>query len=658
MLAGGINTFFSFSVYSMAIFAQTTTALALLIAMLSGTVFNFFTTGGYVFRDLSPVRFPSFLISYVLIYAINLQLLNALSVFVNNKIICQAIAAGPMALLSYFLMSKIVFLPIKLLKNPIAKKLSFPKSSNHEKDGSLLIMNKVEINNNKNMPLTIGLFLLLFIITIFPLLKFKYPILIDYPNHLAGYFIQANIDNDVWLKENYKIEWHIKPYLIIEWLGGILAQYMDIYTAGKMVLMLGIFFICAGALFIRKAVSGYIDLWMVTAFVFIYNYILFYGFVNYYVGAGFALISMGGWIKLRKTHAFVNVMLFSILSTFLFLCHLFALFIYAVFVISYELGMYKYSKEKYVFYNLIKAVAQFIFPLILFLSFHDNGYDIYVGDIYRYGNFYEKVAALLSPIMFYDDKYSLYVIEVVVILLLVIRLFFRSDIKIHDNMKLPLLSFLFLSVITPSFLAGVWGLDFRFPFVLMILLVVSVQFDNNKNSMNFVRSVVLISIALACFKIYLINDRWEKIGLQYQEFENSLQNIELGAKVLTIQKNSKNITATDNSLYHHISALAVIERSCFWPNLFTSYLTPVYPTEKTKHIDPISSVQLSLEDLLNKNALNGEFYNKGIVVYWENWTQDFDYLIALRFEDLSVIDIKNLKLKFRGSFFDIYQIVH
>lgn len=248
---------------------------------------------------------------------------------------------------------------------------------------------------------------------------------------------------------------------------------------------------------------------------------------------------------------------------------------------------------------------------------------------------------------------------VVVVSVIIIRLFFRRGVQIYDYMKLPLLSFFIISVIMPSSLAGLWGIDLRFPFILMILLLASIKFDNNeKSATSFIRSILFVSIIMTCLKIYFINDKWERLGLQYQEFQNSMQNIDLGAKVLTIQKNSKNFIVYDQNLYHHISALAVIERSCFWPNLFTSNLTPIYPTVKTKHIDSPLSAQLSLDNLLDKNAKNGEYYGKGDIVYWENWTQDFDYLISIRFKDLSIIDIKNLKLKFRGSFFDIYQIVH
>lgn len=109
LIAGGVNTLFGFSVYSVCIVAGIALWLALLVGMLAGTVFNFFTTGGYVFRELSLARFPRFVICYLVVYGINLGLLEFLSMWFSDKILPQAIITFPMAVLSYFLMVKFVF---------------------------------------------------------------------------------------------------------------------------------------------------------------------------------------------------------------------------------------------------------------------------------------------------------------------------------------------------------------------------------------------------------------------------------------------------------------------------------------------------------------------------------------------------------------------
>ena len=109
LVAGGVNTLFGFAVYSACILAGLSVWLSLLTGMLAGTVFNFFTTGGYAFRQLSLGRFPRFVACYLFIYGLNLVLIDMLSAWMDSKIVAQAIITIPMALLSYYLMSRWVF---------------------------------------------------------------------------------------------------------------------------------------------------------------------------------------------------------------------------------------------------------------------------------------------------------------------------------------------------------------------------------------------------------------------------------------------------------------------------------------------------------------------------------------------------------------------
>ena len=109
LLAGAVNTLFGYAIYSLGILAEAPVWLALLIGMLLGTVFNFFTTGGYAFRQLLPQRYPRFVACYLLLYGVNLLLIEALSAWISDKLQIQAVLLIPLALLSYFLLARLVF---------------------------------------------------------------------------------------------------------------------------------------------------------------------------------------------------------------------------------------------------------------------------------------------------------------------------------------------------------------------------------------------------------------------------------------------------------------------------------------------------------------------------------------------------------------------
>jgi putative flippase GtrA len=109
LLAGAVNTLFGFAVYSAAILLDAPTWAALLIGTLAGIAFNFFTVGGYVFRELSARRLPRFIGAYLLVYAVNLGLIGWLSALLHGKIVAQLVLVAPMALFSYVLMARFVF---------------------------------------------------------------------------------------------------------------------------------------------------------------------------------------------------------------------------------------------------------------------------------------------------------------------------------------------------------------------------------------------------------------------------------------------------------------------------------------------------------------------------------------------------------------------
>lgn len=108
-IAGAVNTLFGFAVYCIGLFAGLPVWAALLVGTVAGTIFNFLTTAGFVFRQLTLSRLPRFLFCYVLVYVLNLGLIRALSLWLHDEKLSQLVLVFPVALFSYLLMSRIVF---------------------------------------------------------------------------------------------------------------------------------------------------------------------------------------------------------------------------------------------------------------------------------------------------------------------------------------------------------------------------------------------------------------------------------------------------------------------------------------------------------------------------------------------------------------------
>lgn len=116
LVVGGLNTLFGYVVYSLLALSDLSTWMVLIATNLVTISFNFVTTGGLVFRDMSLNKAPRFLICYGVIFVIYLELIQFLSPVCGGRIWAMTIIVLPMAVLTYFMQSWFVF-GVKL--NPI-----------------------------------------------------------------------------------------------------------------------------------------------------------------------------------------------------------------------------------------------------------------------------------------------------------------------------------------------------------------------------------------------------------------------------------------------------------------------------------------------------------------------------------------------------------
>ena len=113
LIVGVVNTFFGFFVLFLLSFTHLDTWLILLLSQLFGLVFNFFTTGHYVFRTTSWKFLSKFILVSIFIYFVYLLSINLFIPYVENRTIAILILVTPISLLNYFIFSRYVFINVK-----------------------------------------------------------------------------------------------------------------------------------------------------------------------------------------------------------------------------------------------------------------------------------------------------------------------------------------------------------------------------------------------------------------------------------------------------------------------------------------------------------------------------------------------------------------
>lgn len=109
LFIGGINTLFGYSVYVTGLILGLHFSLAALFANILGVLFNFKTTGRFVFKSRNNALIFRFIGVYIFLYLLNVSLLNLFHLFSFDLKIAGAMTLLPLAILSFLLNKAFVF---------------------------------------------------------------------------------------------------------------------------------------------------------------------------------------------------------------------------------------------------------------------------------------------------------------------------------------------------------------------------------------------------------------------------------------------------------------------------------------------------------------------------------------------------------------------
>jgi putative flippase GtrA len=110
VIAGTVNTAFSYGVYALFLWLGLSYPLANLASMILGVMLGFVTQGHFVFRKMETRRFPRFVASWLVMWAVNVAVIAALMPVVNhNAYVAGALALCVIVPLSFVVQRHLVF---------------------------------------------------------------------------------------------------------------------------------------------------------------------------------------------------------------------------------------------------------------------------------------------------------------------------------------------------------------------------------------------------------------------------------------------------------------------------------------------------------------------------------------------------------------------
>ena len=141
---------------------------------------------------------------------------------------------------------------------------------------------------------------LMLVASVVPLLWPTVPPLIDLPNHMSRYRIGLEYATSPWFRQWFDFHWVLVGNLGVDLLATLLAPLVGLELATKLVVLAIPLTTVAGMALIAREIHGRVPLTAAFAVPLAYNYPLNFGFVNFALSAGLALLAFGLWLRLGR----------------------------------------------------------------------------------------------------------------------------------------------------------------------------------------------------------------------------------------------------------------------------------------------------------------------------------------------------------------------
>ena len=135
-----------------------------------------------------------------------------------------------------------------------------------------------------------------------PLLVVDVPPLLDYPNHLARAFVLASLPRDTILARFYAPHWSIIPNLALDLVAPPLIHVLPVHVVGRLLIAAAVLLPVLGTVAYNAALTRLPSgrWWSLGVGLMAYNNCLLYGFLNFLISIGLALLLAATWLSLAR----------------------------------------------------------------------------------------------------------------------------------------------------------------------------------------------------------------------------------------------------------------------------------------------------------------------------------------------------------------------
>lgn len=493
------------------------------------------------------------------------------------------------------------------------------------------------------------------LILLAPFLVVDVPAVLDYPNHLARFFILAHTADPV-LSRIYAPHWAPLPNLGMDLIGQALLRVMPPHVAGRLLLAASLLAPPVGAALYARATFRRWTWWSLGACAVAYNAVFILGFLNFLLGVGVAFAGAAAWRILRRETPWPATALASaLMGLAAYFCHLLGFAFFALLVASQEAEEVLALRHdaglllRRAASSAGRLVAALGPTLALYVATHHQS----PNNDALYWLWRAKLYEWASPFVAYDPELTL--VSAVLVLVVVVLVWRRAERASGLILGLAALAILFVA--TPFAAAGGSFLETRLPVMTAFWLFAGLAPRASR------AEGLAIAAVLAATTVGRAADvawNWRGRAQDLAELRTELALVQPGQKILLAETEPRGLVRGRGRtlqgyarLDTHLPALAVIERHAFWPRLFAdpSQQTVLVRSPYDRLAEPLGAPppwsdltpQATVEALRNYPFL-------------ARWRDGFDYVLVLGPPPPTASTPRGLSLLRRGLECSLYRI--
>jgi hypothetical protein len=483
------------------------------------------------------------------------------------------------------------------------------------------------------------------VVLLMPLLVVDVPPLLDYPNHLARAFVLASLPGDTILARFYAPHWSIIPNLALDLIAPPLMQVLPVHVVGRLLIAAAVLLPVWGAIAYNLALGG--RWWALGVGLVAYNDCLLYGFLNFSISLGVALLLGAGWLQWREDRPRRAVILGVIGAPVLFACHLMGLVFFGLLIGGTELfRLYEARRNR-----LGRAVVTR--GLVLLLIFAAPGGLYLVSALQPLGGdaeflpITEKTLQLATTFVNYSWPLDMTTAGLAFAAPAVGLLMGWGRVPGPAACGFVLLGVTFLVV--PYAWKGTYLLDTRVAVMLGFMLFAGFVPASGPPTWRLGAASVLVLLFVV--RMALLITVWADHRTEIADLRRVLQPVQPGQSVYVAEVGIRErpaywrgnphwlLLSDGTRVDEHLGALVVIERRGYWPFEFDM------PSQQ-----PIETRE-------PYRALAGR------VGYMPNWSQastgdvcGFDYVLLLEADAVPALPVARFRLLIRSGFAALYSV--